>query len=198
MSFEVTTRVLLTRRLRLRPPDLRDAPVIAALAGDRDVAATTARIPHPYTEDDARQLIGTVLGQSAKDDYFEVVRAIVVVETGTLAGMTGARVTRPHRHAEIGYWIGKPYWGNGYASEAVEGLLGMLLSEVPEIEKYFGRVFAGNPRSSRILERLGFRLEGTLRSQFMKEGELKDMEFWGALAGEIDLPDPSPADRIGS
>ena len=192
MSFDIRTRVSITPRLRLRPPELRDAPAIARLAGDREVAATTASLPHPYEEGDARSWLESI-GDDPAEDYFEVVRAIILIDGGELVGMSGARITRPHRHAEIGYWLGRPFWGNGYAIEAVTSLVALLLEDLPEIERYFGRVFAGNQRSSAVLEKLGFIHEGTLRKQFMKWDELRDVEFWGSLRENLlEGPPPQP------
>ena len=97
-----------SQRLTYRPLDARDAGRIAVLAGEWDVARMTSRIPHPYSLIDADQWIASI-------DHDEFVRG--VERDGELIGAVGYISGEP-RQAEIGYWIGKPWWGNGYATEA--------------------------------------------------------------------------------
>ena len=104
-------------RLTYRPIDARDAGRIAVLAGDWDVARMTSRIPHPYSLIDADLWIASI-----GDDEF--VRG--VERDGELIGAVGYISGEPEQ-AEIGYWIGKPWWGNGYATEAAGTLMKLLL-----------------------------------------------------------------------
>jgi RimJ/RimL family protein N-acetyltransferase len=136
-----------TRRLRLRPLTRRDAKAIAALAGDWDVARMTGRIPHPYRIEDALQWVDETDAESA---YGIVYRFRLVGICGYMAnGQT---------EAELGYWIGKPWWGRGIATEAV----GRLIAHCREIG--FTRItcghFVDNPASKRVIEKLGFVPDG--------------------------------------
>ena len=88
---------------------------IALLAGDYDVASMTGTIPHPYSEEMAAEWIASVLA-GEEGVVFAIMRS------GALIGCTGYRAFGPD-HAELGYWIGKPYWGMGYATEAVRALI---------------------------------------------------------------------------
>ena len=106
-----------TARLRLRPLTPSDAGDIATLAGDWDVARMTGRIRHPYSLVDADQWISKL-----SDDEF--VRGVEL--DGKLIGAVGY-VPNEDGSAEIGYWIGKPYWGHGFATEATRGADGPLL-----------------------------------------------------------------------
>ena len=99
-----------TERLVLRPLKLSDAARIALLAGDFDVASMTGTIPHPYSEQMAGEWIGSAL-QGEEGTVF------VIELDGTLIGCVGYREDEKGG-AELGYWLGKPYWGQGYATEA--------------------------------------------------------------------------------
>src|SRR5258708_36636375 len=107
---------LRTRRLLLRSFELEDIPTIVRLAGAREIAATTTNIPHPYTEDDARSF----LIQSDEDSRAgrSVSFAVTISPSGELCGAVGLTLTPAHERAELGYWIGVPYWGQGLPSEA--------------------------------------------------------------------------------
>jgi RimJ/RimL family protein N-acetyltransferase len=100
-------------RLTYRPIDAQDASRIASLAGDWDIARMTSRIPHPYSLIDADNWIASI----GSDEF---VRA--VERDGQLIGAVGY-IERDAEQAEIGYWIGKPWWGNGYATEAARTLV---------------------------------------------------------------------------
>lgn len=143
--------VLRTARLVLRPLDHGDVARIALLAGDWDVASMTARIPYPYTEADARHwLEGLEPG--------EVVRGVEC--NGGLIGLTGYVPDEDGRSAEIGYWIGKPHWGQGYATEAAGALIAYCFSH-QRFERLTCCHFADNPASARVIAKLGFSSTGS-------------------------------------
>jgi RimJ/RimL family protein N-acetyltransferase len=136
-------------RLTYRLIDARDAGRIAVLAGDWDIARMTARIPHPYSLVDADQWIASI----GEDEFVRGVE-----RDGELIGAVGY-VFRDREQAEIGYWIGKPWWGNGYATEAARALVDYCFGEAG-----FSRLTAGhfsdNPASARVIAKLGFRRIG--------------------------------------
>src|SRR3954465_1516583 len=107
---------LRTERLILCPYREQDIPALVRLLGDREVAATTLRIPHPYTEADARAFLKAQESPASKFGMFEV-------SSGDLVGGIGLGVEERHHHAELGYWVGVPYWGKGYATEAAREML---------------------------------------------------------------------------
>src|SRR5271169_326386 len=96
-----------TDRLLLRPWMLDDLPELLPLIGAREVAATTLRIPHPYSLKDAEEFL-----TRQNDDQCRF--AIVLRENKKIIGGTGLRLNRDHQRAELGYWLGVPYWGHGY------------------------------------------------------------------------------------
>jgi [ribosomal protein S5]-alanine N-acetyltransferase len=136
-------------RLTYRELGFEDAARIALLAGEWDVARMTARVPYPYTLTQAHQWIGSIGGD-------EFVRAIE--RNGELIGAVGY-VRSDSGSAEIGYWIGKPWWGQGYASEAAEALVNYCFAK-----EGFHRLtcchFTDNHASQRIITKLGFKLIG--------------------------------------
>ena len=110
-----------TERLVLRPFEMGDAPRVQLLAGDRSVAATTKTIPHPYEDGMAEQWIGT--HQDRFENGQEIVFAITRKDGGELIGAIGLTLNLTQENAEMGYWIGKPYWGRGYCTEAGRAVL---------------------------------------------------------------------------
>src|SRR5438105_534326 len=100
---------LTTPRLVLRPFRLEDASDVQRLAGERDIAATTLRIPHPYLDGMAEAWLATLQPRYEKGEA--VVFAITRREDGAFLGAIGLEIAREHERAELGYWIGKPYWG---------------------------------------------------------------------------------------
>jgi [ribosomal protein S5]-alanine N-acetyltransferase len=101
-----------TARLILREFSESDIAELVPLIGAAEVAATTLRIPHPYEERHACEFIGSVPKEN------ELRLAIRLRSNGRLCGGMGLHPEMQHRRAEIGYWIGVPFWGNGYATEA--------------------------------------------------------------------------------
>lgn len=138
-----------TRRLSLRPLEPGDALRIADLAGTWEVASMTGRIPYPYSVNDAQHwLTGLADG--------EVVYGITL--KGELIGICGYTANSDGT-AEIGYWIGIPYWGQGFATEAVARLMEHGFTR-GGIKRFFCCHFTENPASERVIHKLGFRLLG--------------------------------------
>lgn len=137
-------------RLVLRPLSEADLIDIARLAGDWAIASMTARIPYPYTPDDARQWL-----DGLEDGEF--VRAITMADEAEsrLLGITGYLPSADGSIAEIGYWVGKPYWGRGIATEAAYALVDHCFASTA-FEKLTCCHFADNPASARVIEKLGF------------------------------------------
>ena len=140
-----------TKRLLLRSPALADAARISLLAGDYDVACMTGTIPYPYSEQMAAEwLKAAVDGEEG---------AVFMIERDRLViGCTGYRAFGPD-HAELGYWIGKPYWAQGYATEAVTALAAHAFDADGFAYLKAGH-FEDNHASERVLRKLGFVAEG--------------------------------------
>jgi len=99
---------LQTERLTLRLHARSDIPALMPLIGAREVAATTLRIPHPYTEADAEDFIAGTQEELLNGSGLRL--GIIVRESDALCGGVGLRIEPEHHRAELGYWIGVPYW----------------------------------------------------------------------------------------
>jgi RimJ/RimL family protein N-acetyltransferase len=175
-------RELRTARLLLRSFQREDIPALVPLVGAREIAGTTTNIPYPYTEDDARSFL-----TQSENDFLagrSVTFMIVIAQTGELCGGTGLTMTPAHRHAELGYWIGVPYWGRGFATEAA-GAVAAWGFESLGLHRIFAHVHAGNIASQRVLEKIGMRHEGRSREHVRKWDRFVNLENYGLLAGEI-------------
>lgn len=181
----VSQNDLRTRRLLLRAFRPSDAPRVQSLAGDEDVAATTANIPHPYEDGVAEAWISGHAERRARGEG--VVFAIELTSSGEgLIGAVGLELDLPHERAEMGYWIGKPYWGRGYATEAASAVLRYGFEEL-SLERIHAHHFASNPASGRVLEKIGMRYEGCLRRHVLKRGRFEDLALYGVLREEQDV-----------
>jgi len=166
-----------TARLRLRPYSESDIAELVPLIGAREVAATTLRIPHPYTEQDARDFLA--LAQEPGRIWL----AITLRSDGRQIGGIGLRVDDEHKHAELGYWLGVLYWGQGHATEAAREMLRYGF-EVLGLHRIFALHFKHNPASGRILAKLGMRHEGCQREHIRKWDQFVDSELYGILRRE--------------
>src|SRR3979409_2169374 len=110
---------LQTERLTLRLHAPSDIPALMPLIGAREVAATTPRIPHPSTESDAQDFMAGTKEELLNGSGLRL--SIVMRESETLCGGVGLRIEPDHRRAELGDWIGVPYWGEGFATKGATG-----------------------------------------------------------------------------
>ena len=182
-SKDVEFAPLQTERLTLRPYALSDIPALVPLIGAREVAATTLRIPHPYTEAGARDFIASSQEDLANGKCLRL--GIILRRSDTLCGGVGLMIASDHRHAELGYWIGVPYWGNGYATEAARAVVKYGF-ETLGLHRIFASHFANNPASAGVLRKIGMRHEGRQRAHILKWGEFLDLEMYGMLASDVE------------
>jgi RimJ/RimL family protein N-acetyltransferase len=156
-----------TDRLILRPPVAGDVAAITSLAGDYGIARMTTRMPHPYVEGDARQFLALVGRQDGARE-----RTFVVERQGEgLIGAIGFHRT-PIGPLELGYWIGRPYWGQGYATEAVAGALHWAAEDFGRKAISSGH-FADNQPSANVLIKSGFLYTGEVQMRHSRaRGEM--------------------------
>lgn len=173
---------LATERLLLRPMTLTDAPEVQRLAGDYDVAANALDIPYPYPDGVAGSWIagheeGFVFGEM-------VVFAVTPADDDLLIGAIGLmNIDRRHRRGELGYWIGKPYWNRGYATEAAGAIIAYGFGGLG-LNRIYAMYFTRNPASARVMQKCGMAYEGCLRRHVQKWGFFEDIGIYGIVKEE--------------
>jgi RimJ/RimL family protein N-acetyltransferase len=161
----------------LRPFALADAETVAALAGDRAIAATTLSIPHPYAPADAEDWIATHPADYRKGC---AVSYAITLPEGSLCGSVGLGLSPEHNFAELGYWIGRPFWGNGYATEAAVALVDFAFGSLG-LNRINSTHFSDNPASGRVMQKLGMVQEGYRARYTRKWGVYRDIVLYGLL-----------------
>ena len=172
--------VLETKRLALRAPRLEDAKTVAMLANDRRIAENTARIPHPYKVSDAQDFI-TGVNRSGEAAF------LITLRDKTVIGACGLifRDEAP----ELGYWLGVPHWGNGYATEALHAVIDYAFTDLAHDALQAGARVT-NPASRRVLEKCGFQWTGVglcriraIKSSAPIDRFRLERGIWSALKG---------------
>jgi ribosomal-protein-alanine N-acetyltransferase len=171
---------LQTKRLILRPLRKSDTPAFAALAGDWAVASMTSDIPHPFSEAQAMAWIKPARGEVR----FAITRA------GRLIGGVGF-YRRSSGAAELGFWLGRAWWGRGFATEAASAVLayGVATRRLPGFSSAH---FVDNPASARVLAKLGFEPTGRGLIACVARGhDVEAMTYWlDPRRVEVALPVP--------
>ncbi|HEY9880868.1 MAG TPA: GNAT family N-acetyltransferase [Leptolyngbyaceae cyanobacterium] len=171
---------LYTERLILRPFTLADAPTVQHLAGEREIAARTLAIPHPYPDGLAAAWIRTHPKEFAAG---AAVNFAITLIDNTLCGAIGLGLFPENRLAELGYWIGKPYWGNGYCTEAAKAILEFGFKDL-NLNRVQSTHYTDNPASGRVMQKIGMSYEGCRRQHTFKWGEFKDIKLYGILKSD--------------
>ena len=172
---------LKTDRLLLREFQLSDAPDVQRLAGAKEVAAGTF-LPHPYENSMAEQWIADQ--EQAHEAGTAVSFAITLADNATFIGTISLDIVQAHRHARLGYWIGLPYWNNGYATEAVKAVLAYGFTQM-NLNRIYSPHFQGNAASGRVLQKVGMVYEGRMREHYVRFDRFVDLELYGMLQQEF-------------
>ena len=167
-----------TARLSLRRFAASDAQRVAELAGAFEIADTTISIPHPYPA----ELAVDWIAQHEQEPHRS--RAVTLAASEPTSGLVGCFELRDidteHAQAELGFWIGKPFWGLGYATEAGAALLRFGFEQL-ELNRIYAHHMVRNPASGRVLLKLGMRQEGLLRQRVRKWGRFEDVVAYAVL-----------------
>ena len=164
--------------VRLRVWTLADAPALAKLINNKKVQDNLRDgLPFPYGEEDAKVFLSAMLASDPDQNM-----AFAIEADGELIGSISAtRCANIHfRTAELGYYLGEPYWGRGFATEAVRQICDYIYRNT-DIIRIFAEPFAYNTASCRVLEKAGFQLEGLLRSNAVKNGCILDMKMYARI-----------------
>ncbi len=178
-----------TERLVLEVPSESDAPALFSLVGGDDRQEVTAGLLWDGPDEIAETL--GFIRQAQTERYGDSgFHWAIRDRTGTITGASGSAVgmisARPSSEAgrgDVGYWLGKPYWGQGLMREALTAVLDLCFGELDQV-KVEAEVFTTNARSKRLVEGLGMQLEGTIRSSHLKRGEWVDAHIYGILREE--------------
>jgi len=168
--------------VQLRPWRTEDASELAELANDRRIWLNLRdAFPHPYGLEDAERFIARAVAMSPRTNF------AIEVDDRIAGGIGYTLHTDVERvGAEVGYWLGVPFWGRGLATAAVLALTGLAFTAHPELRRLYAVPFSWNPASARVLEKCGYRREGTLRQNAIKDGQLLDQWMYAILREEWD------------
>jgi ribosomal-protein-alanine N-acetyltransferase len=156
-------------RCVLRPWRAGDEASLVRYANNRNVSRNLRdRFPYPYTAADADEWIKLAVAQTRPTSFAIVVEGEAV---GGIGIELGTDIFR--RSAEIGYWLGEPFWGRGIATEALRAVTEYAFERF-DICRLHAGVFDWNPASARVLEKAGYTLEGRARLGVVKDGRLGD------------------------
>lgn len=176
-----------TQRLWLRWPRAADAAAIFDIAGKRDVAIQTSRIPHPYPRSAADSY---VLDTRKYNAAGEALNLVMTLRSGSrnLIGFISAEIKSKTR-ADIGYALHPDFWGQDYATEAVQALVDTLFS-LTSTREVHASVRVTNPASRRVLEKCGFSHTGggmcpsaALGGSLPTDTFILDQKVWASLKG---------------
>ncbi len=169
-------------KCRIRKWELSDAKDLAAALSNRKVQDNLRDgLPYPYTEQDGKEFISAMLSADESETF-----AFAITVDNMVIGSIGIfRQGNIHRQtAELGYYIAEEYWGKGIMTEAVKQICEYVFAN-SDIIRIYAEPFAYNIASCRVLEKVGFQYEGTLRSNAVKNGRVIDMEMYSLLKAEI-------------
>lgn len=176
---EAPMPTLKTKRLVLRPFRPGDAAEVQRLAGAREIAAGTLTVPHPYPDGAAEEWIATHPGNWAERKGLTL--AVTRRHDDALVGAVGLMLTMADRRAELGYWVGVPWWNLGYATEASRAIIDFGFASLG-LHRIMARHMVRNPASGRVMLKLGMQQEGILRQHTLKWGVFEDLVVYAVLA----------------
>ena len=168
-----------TERLLLRPFEIKDAKRVQLLAGDEAIANGAINLPYPYIEGIAESWIVSHEIEFIKGS--SLILAITLKEPALLIGSIGLYIYSKHQHAELGYWIGKDYWGNGYCSEAVAEIIKYAFEKL-SLNKIYAHYLCRNQASGKVLLKNGFSKEGFFRQHVKYNNVFEDIECFSLLS----------------
>ena len=168
-------------KCRIRKWELSDAKDLAAALSNKKVQDNLRDgLPYPYTEQDGKEFISAMLSADENETF-----AFAITVNNMVIGSIGIfRQGNIHRQtAELGYYIAEEYWGKGIMTEVVKQICEYVFGD-SDIIRIYAEPFAYNIASCRVLEKVGFQYEGTLRSNAVKNGKVIDMKMYSLIKEE--------------
>ena len=180
---------LRTARLLLRSFELTDVDDVWAYASDPEVARYRP-LPDPYTRNDAAEFVD----RQMRTDWSTNPEFAVVCGRRVIGGIS-LHVNREHETAELGYLLGKRWWGRGLATEAARAVVDWGFRSL-KLHKVYARAHVDNKPSWRVMERLGMTREGVLRGHWKMRDKHVDLVYYAVFRDEWTLPAESYADQV--
>jgi [ribosomal protein S5]-alanine N-acetyltransferase len=173
-------KTLMTERLILRPFTKSDAPNVQNLANNKEVAEIIG-LPQPYLVEHALDWIEIQPAQFENGTEFPL--AVTLKETDELVGTITLRVDAVNKKGELGYWMGRPFWGMGFATEAVKRMTLFGMDELG-LNRIWASAISRNKGSISVLRKAGLQKEGLLRDDRLVSGTFEDIEIFGVVKNE--------------
>lgn len=168
-------------RLYLRPFTLDDSKTVQKLAGDKEVAKKTLDIPYPYEDGIAEKWINTHDEEYTNNKSLTL--AIIHIKGEDLIGAIGLKLNNKDENGELGYWVGREYWNDGYCTEAAKGIVKYGFEEM-KLNRIYANHLKKNPASGKVMEKIGMKYEGLFRKHVKNRGEFEDLVYYGILKEE--------------
>lgn len=172
-------KIIKTKDFTLRPFRKGDVKSLQKNINHKEIYRYTLRIPYPYTINDAKGWIALNLKLSKKKKKEEINFAIDI--NNEVAGGIGLRDIKAHK-AEIGYWLGKKYWNKGIMTKAVRLITDYAFKEL-RLCRVYAAIAPQNKASARVLIKSGYEIEGLLRKNEIKDGEICDSVMYAKIKG---------------
>ncbi len=156
-----------------------DKPALVKYANNIKIAKKLKDgFPNPYTEGDAEEWLGIACNQNPELNF-------AIADENELIGAIGLQLQDDINRfsAEVGYWLAEPFWGKGVAAKALIAMTDYAFKHF-EFNRLFAGVFEGNDASAKVLQKAGYKLEGTLRKAVYKKGEFLDQYIFAILREE--------------
>lgn len=169
-----------TNRLYLLPFNEKDALKVRDLANNKEIAEILG-LPYPYELKFAQEWIASQPELIKRCEEFPL--KIVSKQLMEIVGTITIRVDKDNNKGELGYWIGKDYWGKGYATESINRIVDYGFSEL-KLNKIWAAVISRNIASIKVLMKVGLQKEGTLRQNKLILHSYEDVDIFGILKNE--------------
>ena len=176
-----TIPAITTTRLQLRGFGAIDAEAVAALAGDAEVSRYLLQVPHPYPRPLADEWIAShaeIWSRGGGPTW-----AIERRRDRRVIGAVSLHWMPRHDRSELGYWLGRRYWGRGYGRESAAAAVGFGF-EVLGVRRVYAQHLGGNDRSATVLQAIGMTAEGVRRDHIKKAGAYHDLHGYAVLRGD--------------
>jgi [ribosomal protein S5]-alanine N-acetyltransferase len=177
MGGQIMLQPLVSKRLRLRAFTEKDSPRVQELANNQELADLIG-LPYPYKLEYAKSWISSQ--PALVEQEIEFPFAITIIESDEPIGTITIRVDKTNKRGELGYWMGRAYWGRGYATEAVKRLLTFGFEDL-NLNKMWALAISRNTASISVLQKAGLQKEGTLSQHKFLLNRFEDVEVFGLL-----------------